>query len=409
MRPAAADALTPTMTPGADRVMLAHAIPLPIASAPRDGTLIRLHCGSEPEPFVGYWSRAFIGWVAYHEQVPGHQRWVPGSHRHRRHAAGCGRRLICAESIGRDGLVTECHPERPNGDGIRGRMTMRPATFAIALAMSVSANADETDSSLRFPKYSHVVVCIMENHSSATILGDNTNAPYINSLASTNAVLSNYFAVSHPSTPNYFALYGGSDFGVTDDDNHNEAGPSLATELQASGLRFTGYIEATSPHKHNPWESFPEGTSVQADFSTWPSAENFASLPAVAFVIPNSIDDMHDGTVLQGDTWLQNKLDSYIQWAELHNSLFILTWDEDDDNVTGNNQVLTILAGANVRPGRYSTQLNHYSTLSTICSIFGVTKPRNAANAVAYPSAMFRIGTPTPAPTPVPPPTSHLP
>jgi hypothetical protein len=42
----------------------------PINTAPRDGTLIRLWCSSEAEPVIGYWSRAFIGWVAYHEAIP---------------------------------------------------------------------------------------------------------------------------------------------------------------------------------------------------------------------------------------------------------------------------------------------------------------------------------------------------
>ena len=43
---------------------------LPINTAPRDGTLIRFWCRSEAEPIVGYWSSAFIGWVAYHEAIP---------------------------------------------------------------------------------------------------------------------------------------------------------------------------------------------------------------------------------------------------------------------------------------------------------------------------------------------------
>ncbi len=44
--------------------------PSPIATAPRDGTLIRFWSRSEAEPIVGYWSTAFIGWVAYHESIP---------------------------------------------------------------------------------------------------------------------------------------------------------------------------------------------------------------------------------------------------------------------------------------------------------------------------------------------------
>jgi hypothetical protein len=29
-----------------------------------------LHCRSETEPGTGYWSKTFIGWVAYHEAFP---------------------------------------------------------------------------------------------------------------------------------------------------------------------------------------------------------------------------------------------------------------------------------------------------------------------------------------------------
>jgi hypothetical protein len=43
---------------------------LSIATAPRDGTLIRFWCRSEAEPVIGDWSRTFIGWVAYHEPIP---------------------------------------------------------------------------------------------------------------------------------------------------------------------------------------------------------------------------------------------------------------------------------------------------------------------------------------------------
>jgi hypothetical protein len=45
-------------------------VPRSIETAPRDGVLIWLHCRSEAEPVTGYWSKTFIGWVAYHEAIP---------------------------------------------------------------------------------------------------------------------------------------------------------------------------------------------------------------------------------------------------------------------------------------------------------------------------------------------------
>ena len=169
------------------------------------------------------------------------------------------------------------------------------------------------------PAYDHIVVVIEENHDYSEIIG-NTEAPYINDLAAGGALLSNYTAITHPSQPNYFALYAGSTFGVTDNDAHSEPDPTLATILQGAGMTFTGYIEPDSPAKHNPWESFPEGFTVEWDFSTFPTSDNFASLPSVSFVVPDQNNDMHDGTIQQGDTWLQTNIDSYASlqadWAD---------------------------------------------------------------------------------------------
>src|SRR5690348_6036925 len=122
------------------------------------------------------------------------------------------------------------------------------------------------------PAYSHVVVVMEENHSYNEIIGNST-APYINgTLAAGGALLTNYFALTHPSEPNYFGIYAGSTFGVTDDNAHSEPDPTLATILQAAGKSFTGYVESNgSDFNHNPWESFPEGFSVEQNFSAFPS------------------------------------------------------------------------------------------------------------------------------------------
>ena len=239
-----------------------------------------------------------------------------------------------------------------------------------------------------YPTYDHVVIVVEENHGYSQIVGDTTDAPYINGLLASSAVFSNYFAVGHPSEPNYFALYAGSTFGILDDGVYSEADPSQYTLLNAKSKTFKGYIETGSPQKHNPWESFPEGTSVEANFSTWPTS-NYANLPNVAWVVPNLTDDMHDGTIAQGDTWLKNNIDGYLQWAKTHNSLLIVVWDEDDS--TGSNQVLAFAAGAHITPGTYSTALNHYGLLGTVQSIFGATAPRSAATATLLPTTAFNL------------------
>ena len=105
------------------------------------------------------------------------------------------------------------------------------------------------------PSFAHIVVVVEENHSFSEIVG-NPQAPYINSLASAGVLLTNYHAISHPSEPNYFALYAGSTFGVQDDGNYSEPDPTLATILQGNGESFIGYVESGSPRQQVPSRSW---------------------------------------------------------------------------------------------------------------------------------------------------------
>ena len=235
------------------------------------------------------------------------------------------------------------------------------------------------------PPFAHIVVVIEENHSFSEIVG-NLQAPYINSLASAGVLLTNYHAVSHPSEPNYFALYAGSTFGVQDDGNYSEPDPTLATILQGNGESFIGYVESGSPRQHNPWESFPEGMSVERNMSTFP-ANDFSQLPNVSFVIPNLNDDMHDGTVAQADQWLSINIGAYAQWAVTYQSLLMVVWDEDD--ATEGNQVPAILYGANIVPGAYNDAYTHYNLLHTLLDASGLSAPRNAALVPAFGNGIF--------------------
>jgi len=79
---------------------------------------------------------------------------------------------------------------------------------------------------------------------------------------------------------------------------------------------------------------------------------------------------MHDGTIQEGDTWLQNSLSSYATWAKTHNSLLVVTWDEDD--YTESNQVPAIIVGQGVTPGTYDETVNHYNLLATLEAMYGL-------------------------------------
>jgi acid phosphatase len=244
------------------------------------------------------------------------------------------------------------------------------------------------------PTPDHIVVVMEENHSYSDIIGNTANAPYVNSLASGGASLTSSFGVTHPSEPNYMALFSGSTDGLTADTCPVSAGSTanLGSELLAAGKTFKGYSDGlpstgsttctsgSYARKHAPWINFsnvPAADSVP--FTSFPSSSDYASLPALSFVIPNLDHDMHNGTIAQADTWLNSNLSAYATWAKTHNSLLIVTWDEDD--YTESNQIPTIFYGAHVKTGTYNEQINHYNVLATLEQIYGLTKVGASASA----------------------------
>ncbi|HEY1991843.1 MAG TPA: alkaline phosphatase family protein [Gammaproteobacteria bacterium] len=242
------------------------------------------------------------------------------------------------------------------------------------------------------PKEQHVVVVIEENRSLVNMRGA-TEVPYINQLADEGALLTDYYAIGHPSEPNYVALFSGDTQGVQDDScPHAYQKPNLADALGAKRVSFAIYSENLPAvgftgcgsadklyrRKHNP---VPDFTTVPATdnrpFSDFPG--DYSHLPAVSFVVPNMMDDMHDGTPAQADAWLKAKLDGYRQWAMQHHSLLIVTWDEDDG--ADNNRVMTIVLGQDVRPGKYQQKLNHYDLLRMLTDMYGAAPVGAAADA----------------------------
>jgi len=246
---------------------------------------------------------------------------------------------------------------------------MRVTGFVAGIATAaflLSAPMARADESLPTPD--HVVVVMMENHSFGEIINPR-HAPFIASLADSGASFTNAFAVSHPSEPNYFALFSGSTQNIHTDGTYSfPRAPTLAGALAAVDKTFIGYTEAGSPRKHNPWESFASARGVERPLTDFP--RGFAALPTVSFVIPNLDDDMHDGTVAAGDRWLQDHLGAYAKWAETHNSLLVITFDEDD--YSADNRIPTIIYGDHVRPGRYTDHITHFNVLSTLVAMYGL-------------------------------------
>ena len=265
---------------------------------------------------------------------------------------------------------------------------MRMPRLAIALAASLAAVLTSGSGAARaavapaaLPSFDHIVVVIEENHSFSEVIGD-SSAPYLTSLADGGANMTQSFAVTHPSQPNYLALFSGSTQGTTSDScPHTFSAENLGHQLIAAGLTFKGYSESMPSdgytgctsgryaRKHNPWVNFtnvPASSNVR--FSTFPT--DYTTLPKLSFVVPNLCDDMHDCSVSTGDSWLQTNLGAYATWATSHNSLLAVTFDEDDSSAS--NQIPTLFSGAHVATGAYAEHITHYSVLRTLESLTGL-------------------------------------
>ena len=231
------------------------------------------------------------------------------------------------------------------------------------------------------PRFDHIVVVVEENKPYGELVGT-TATPFLTSLAGSGAVLTQSYAMTHPSEPNYLALFSGSTQGLTNDScPHQFRGPNVAASLIAAGDTFTGYAESlpspgytgcsagTYARKHAPWVNFTLPPATSEPMTAFPT--DFAHLPNLSFVIPDLQDDMHDGSIARGDQWLTSHLSAYRKWAATHNSLLVLTTDEDDNSHA--NHITTILAGAHITPGHYPNRTDHYGLLHTLLDSFTLT------------------------------------
>jgi hypothetical protein len=231
------------------------------------------------------------------------------------------------------------------------------------------------------PRISHVTVIVMENREDELVSG-NKDAPYFNKeLVPQGVLFTNAHAVSHPSEPNYLALFAGSTFGVTSDHCPlSYDAPNLATEAAKAGLTFSGYSESMPSdgytgcrtllyaRKHVPWTNF---TNVPASMNL--VYHGFPAQPSsIVFITPNMCNDMHDCSTATGDRWLEHNLPPIIAWNAMNDGLLVITWDEAEPD-TGTNKIPTLLIGPMLQAGTKSAQrIDHYAILRTIEASMGL-------------------------------------
>lgn len=258
------------------------------------------------------------------------------------------------------------------------------------------------------PSFEHIVLILFENKEFGDVIG-NQDMPEFNRLADNNTLLTQYFAVRHPSLPNYIALIGGDTFGI--DSNCKDCfinAPSLPDLIEASGRSWKTYQEdmpepcylgSTSDYaqKHNPFVYFDpiRLNKERCERSVVPLTDLNAdilggSLPNFIFITPNLCNDSHDCSLDVADNWLKNLLATLVPALDTTGQpyLVVLVFDEGDGNgsccglpAKAGGRVPVVLISSLVKEAfQDDTPYTHYSLLKTISASWGLNDLGHAAD-----------------------------
>jgi hypothetical protein len=298
----------------------------------------------------------------------------------------------------------------------------------------------------------------MENKGVDDIVGS-PNAPYINSLINSNGYADNYYALGHPSDPNYIRIMGGSDFGIDYNPTSNAIDAnSLMQEMDQAGISWAGYAQSmptpgdlVSSGNYSvdelPFAQFNYVfdntpaylqehllplTQLQSDLAdsskfpefTWIAADEnnnmegpIDSPSGIAQFISSQFTD-HQYNVAAGDQFVQQEISTIENsptWNDpTQKDAIFLTFDEDNNNLSlgfgndGNNVPMIVIPNQDavtdggMLPGPFTTDAyyNEYSLMATLEDTLrttpGTLAPLTANDMYAQPmNAFWKITAPT--------------
>lgn len=326
------------------------------------------------------------------------------------------------------------------------------AGLAVFAAMSVplasaGGQVATAKSGGSIPHYDHVFLIIDENHNYNQIIG-NPDAPEINALASDYGVATSYTGVADPSEPNYVAMLGGSDFGISSDDpyffpGHTVEAANLMSQLEGVGETWKGYFQDL-PYsgyrgycypakcngipdsdteyvaKHNGIVNFanmqtPSEWAKQVPYQQLSSDLSSGKVPSLSYIVADECNDMHGAPpwcvdsgkagdvddnylVSQGDKFVGqtvNDITSSPVWASGTNAI-VVTFDEG--NVASDKVPTVVITNHGPRGLRDNTSYDHYSLLATLQQALGVGCLLNSCNATPM-APLFQVTSSNGVPT----------
>lgn len=262
--------------------------------------------------------------------------------------------------------------------------------------------------SIAVPNFDHIIIIVLENKDYSMVMGSKS-MPYLNTLAKENVLLSNYFAVTHPSLPNYIALISGGTQDITK--NCNDCfidGTNLADLIEESGRTWKTYQEdLPSPcfigdakpyyQKHNPFIYFDSIrlNAERCNNSIVPLTQldkdlTSKELPNFSFIMPNICNSAHDCSRKIADQWVADMI-SKIQVSTVlgEKNLIVVTFDEASDTrkesccgmgKEAGGQIYTVLISPQAKTGYVDdTPYSHFSLLKTILSAWDLPDVGNTS------------------------------
>jgi hypothetical protein len=274
---------------------------------------------------------------------------------------------------------------------------MAPATSTTARRSSSTAPATTTTTAAA-RRRAPLALVVEENHSYDQIIGS-ARAPRINGLATTGVLFTDYYAITHPSLPNYLALLSGDTLGITSDcTTCSVDAPNLATQMQSAGVSWRAYMQGLpSPcsnasfagayaKKHDPFMYFASVRDDPAACQSVVPLDQFwadaaaGRLPDFAFLVPDLDSDMHGTPSDDNDSTLVPAADAVVgriadalsaspSWTS--GSRLVVTWDEGDNasccgGLARGGRVPTVAWGPGLAPGRDNGTATHYDLLGAI-------------------------------------------
>ena len=291
------------------------------------------------------------------------------------------------------------------------------AAVATVVATGVFLPPARSNAVARVP----VVIIVMENHGYSQIVGNASEAPYINcagrfagtGLICNGKLYTQYKGLFHPSLPNYLAMTSGSNDGCTDAgcDPASIQARDLFTQLSTSGFTWSAFQESMRRNcertddtnslyvaHHNPPVYYANLAGTRRcgrlDVPYWHMDP--AALPDLSFVTPNMCDDMHGETgadcyqhfpncpsiVCVGDGWLSRT----IPRLRAAGADVVVTFDETDPSAPAGGRVFAVQLGPGVPGGSTDPQgYDHYSLLRGVEAYFGLKCLQRSCAAPALP------------------------